>query len=207
MTKKLGQPRDLDTANKELLKKQKELKISTRATELPNINSAINYAVTYGWNPNYNRYAYFGHGDCANFVSQILEAGGLPQTYTDNPEEGWWHTNYFFGIHNHSRSWTVAENFVRHMGVTFTTRNHHTFSTKVVAGDMIALDFDSDGSWDHVAFVVQDENFEDNYHGKRYFDYKVAQHTINYVGWVSETYNRWELAEDQGSTYAIIRGN
>lgn len=206
VTKKLGQPRNLDTANKELLKKQKELKISTRATELPRINSAIHYAVLYGERPNYSKYAYFGHGDCANFVSQILEAGGLPQTNSGNRETGWWHS-IENGKHNHSLSWTVADRFVRHMGVTFLTRNHHTFSTKVVAGDMIGLDFDGNGAWDHVAFVVQDENFEANYHGKYYFDYKVAQHTPNYVGWVSETYNNWEHGEDRGYTYAIIRGS
>lgn len=206
-TKKFGQPQNLDNANKDLLKKQKELKISTRSTELPNINNAIHYAVTYGWKPNFNNYTYFYRGgDCANFVSQILEAGGLPQTYTNNVEEGWWHTNHW-GIHRHSLSWTVADRFIRHMGVTFTTRDHYTFSTKVVAGDMIALDHDNDGVWDHVAFVVQDENFEANYHGKVYFDYKVAQHTNDYVGWVSETYNHWEDVENGTTIYAIIRGN
>lgn len=207
VSKKLGQPRDLDNANQDLLRKQKELGITMRATSLPNLNAAIHYAVTHGWHPNHSEYDYFPDGDCANFVSQILEAGGLPQSKIfDLHFLGWWHT-YHNGTHRHSNTWTKADKFARHMGVTYTTTNHRTFSSKVVAGDIIGFDEDGNGSWDHVAFVVQDENFEADYHGKRYFDYKVAQHTKNYVGWVSASYNSWENIEDGITRYAIIRGN
>ncbi len=59
-----------------------------KQSEFPlyNAQSAVNYAHTWGGekrNPQYHDYSYEG-GDCANFVSQCLVAGGLTlDTYTD----------------------------------------------------------------------------------------------------------------------------
>lgn len=65
-------------------------------------NSAVNYALTYGANPN-PRYRYFKEyqqlgGDCTNFISQCLHAGGAPFDY--NFKIQWWY--------NSSGSWSPA---------------------------------------------------------------------------------------------------
>jgi hypothetical protein len=75
--------------------------------------NAVNYAVTYALSPNPN-YRYFplindSSGDCANFLSQCLRAGGAPMTYTAN--HSWWYNNH--GTPNTkddtwSVSWAVA---------------------------------------------------------------------------------------------------
>lgn len=70
----------LDNLTQENLIKQKELGITPRATNLPNMKTAINYAIKYAETPNREKYHYFSSGDCANFVSQILEASRVKQT-------------------------------------------------------------------------------------------------------------------------------
>ena len=55
--------------------------------------SAKNYAVRYALEPN-NKYKFFKYingngGDCTNFVSQCLKAGGAPMDY--NPTRPWWY--------------------------------------------------------------------------------------------------------------------
>jgi cell wall-associated NlpC family hydrolase len=78
-----------------------------------NRESAVNYAVKYALTPN-SEYRYFplikdNSGDCANFVSQCLKAGGA--TMSHNPGSMWWYDNH--GTLNKkddtwSVSWTVA---------------------------------------------------------------------------------------------------
>lgn len=65
-------------------------------------NAAVNYALTYGANPN-PAYRYFKEyqmlgGDCTNFISQCLHAGGAPFDY--NFKIQWWY--------NSSSSWSYA---------------------------------------------------------------------------------------------------
>lgn len=201
VTQRLGKSIDLDKLDQTQLKKQKEFKISSRATFLPDMNRAIDYAVRFAETPNhhYRDYSHSG-GNCANFVSQILRSGGLHFDYYMEKNKGWWYNSFTQSI-----SWTHADTFVRYMGLSRTTKSHWTFSSQVVADTIIAIDWDSDGNWDHVAFVVQDENFEADYHGKRYFDYKVAQHSPNYLAWASETHNDWENVEDGWNEYGIVR--
>ncbi|MCI5825752.1 MAG: amidase domain-containing protein, partial [Arcanobacterium sp.] len=138
---------------------------------------------------------YFRNGDCANFISQILEAGGVKQIYFSDPAKGWWHTtgNPHFPIigseHRHSESWSMADTFARYMGVSFTTTNHLAFSTRVNKGSIIGLDFEKDGDWDHLGFVVDSERYKGSY---GFYDYKVAQHTSNYLAWASTSINNWD---------------
>lgn len=79
-----------------------------------NVNSAINYAVKHATDYNYLEYGYLGSRDCTNFVSQILENGGVEQDVYDSVYSGWWHINH--GYENqYSRSWTIADTFARYM--------------------------------------------------------------------------------------------
>jgi hypothetical protein len=68
-------------------------------------NSAVIYAKKYALIPN-NKYIYFkligdNGGDCANFISQCLYAGGASMIY--NKQTSWWYNN-----NTCSNSWSVA---------------------------------------------------------------------------------------------------
>jgi cell wall-associated NlpC family hydrolase len=75
--------------------------------------TAVKYALTYALKPNPN-YRYLPlindtSGDCANFLSQCLRAGGAPMSYMSG--HAWWYNNQ--GTPNTkddtwSISWTVA---------------------------------------------------------------------------------------------------
>lgn len=103
--------------------KFKELGISYRATILPNMKAAIAYAEKYATSPNTGAYYYFRNGDCANFVSQILEAGGIKQEVYSETWKGWWHTTgnlhipFISSEHKHSEAWSMVIPFARYMGV------------------------------------------------------------------------------------------
>lgn len=171
------------------------------------VDEAIKYATEYATSPNKPTYYYFSNGDCANFVSQILEHAGVSQVVYDSEYSGWWHTRTsgFLGIgytHKHSRSWTMADTFSRYMGIVYTTTSNRSFSENIEAGSIIAADFDSDGDWDHMGFVTDTSSYVGTY---GYYDYRVAQHTSNYHGWASLETNGWDTIEDDDGTYARIR--
>lgn len=74
---------------------------------------AVAYALRYGKNPNPN-YHYFNvygniGGDCTNFVSQCLHAGGIPKVFSG--EFPWWYrdqNNWSISwINSHSLYWCL----------------------------------------------------------------------------------------------------
>ena len=171
------------------------------------VAAAVDYAQTYATSPNTPRYHRFNNGDCTNFVSQILENAGVKQVVYDSEYSGWWHTRTsgFLGLgynHKHSRSWTMADTFCRYMGVGYTTTSNVLFAENIVAGCCIAADFDSDGDWDHMGFITHSDLSAGSY---GYRDYRVAQHTPNYIAWASTTNNNWEVVGSDGGTYARVR--
>lgn len=178
-----------------------------------NLSNAISYASKHAPAGAYNSpaYKYFFTGDCTNFVSQILAAGGVAQISSSNPNSGWWFKRTNSGdpynpyIYSHSLSWIQADTFARYWGVSYTTKSHSAFSGKLYAGDIIGFDESSDGDWDHLGFITQADDYTANYGGKIYYDYKVAQHTSDYHAWTSSSTNSWENLGDQGSTYGLIR--
>ncbi|MDP4143149.1 MAG: amidase domain-containing protein [Bacillota bacterium] len=77
--------------------------------------AAVNYALKYALKPNPD-YRYFPvvadtSGDCTNFTSQCLYAGGAPMIYNSNYP--WWykHNSYNKNLDTWSVSWTVAHSF------------------------------------------------------------------------------------------------
>ncbi len=144
--------------------------------------------------------------DCTNFMSQILEAGGLPQEVTNSISTGWWHKVVVSGTvsspsftHTHSCSWTYADTFVRHFGALGTYTSHYLFSQSLKIGSYIAFDSDNDGDWDHMGFVLNKDVYNTSL---GYYNYYVAQHTTNYKKWVSEGRNHWE---EKGKWCRVIR--
>jgi hypothetical protein len=73
------------------------------------------------YNPAYPTF-HGGGGDCANFVSQVLYAGGMPWVDDGNPNHYTWFTNWYCkpgasnkdGDKRISLSWKVAAAFKRH---------------------------------------------------------------------------------------------
>lgn len=146
----------------------------------------IQYATSYAYSPNVPAYEDLGNYDCTNFVSQVLHHGGLPQTPVR-----WYH--YKVGNnHFRSASWVNANNFASYMGVFRTfTNNHYEFSRHLFAGDIILVDGDMDGYWDHAGAVTQTSQYAGTYNDGTYFDYRVAQHSPGYNLLASDNGNNW----------------
>lgn len=179
-----------------------------------NKTAGINYANSHGPSGKWNSdgYEYLGSGDCTNFASQILEAGGIEQHYnwqghSYDPAYGWWHSSGgWLGLHGYSYSWTLSDNFVRFMGHHNNTySSFYELSRRVVSGDFIAYDGGADGDWDHVGFVTGTGTYN-TYNGRYYRDFIVAQHTKDYVAWVSSDTNGWENLS-YPVKFAIVRRN
>ena len=75
-----------------------------------NIEDMIAYARKWAYlrNPEYYNFEEIG-GDCTNFVSQCLYAGGAVMNYT--PDTGW----YYVSVNDRAPAWTSAEFFYRFM--------------------------------------------------------------------------------------------
>lgn len=172
-----------------------------------NVSAAISYAEKYATSRNTPTYYSFSNGDCANFVSQILENAGVSQIQYNDVAKGWWHKREsgFLGIgykHTHSQSWSMADTFARYQGVRYSTTSNLSFSANLTNGCFIVADFENDGDWDHCGFVTQSDSYKGSY---GYYDYKVAQHTSDYLGWASLDKNNWEKIGGDGGKYARVR--
>lgn len=115
-----------------------------------NRNNASTYAYTW-WNGNNSAYRTF-NADCTNFVSQCIKAGG----FVNN--SAWYYNNYW----SWSTKWTVANDFRTWLSSYSNTINAYTkvyslswFSTSsgLKKGDVLAWDFDENGTTDHVMIV------------------------------------------------------
>ena len=166
-----------------------------------NTAAAITYAKKYVYQPNTKIWGYIEDKDCTNFVSQILCAGGKHQSYTGKEKTGWWH-NKVAGKHTYSLSWQRADSFVNYMGTGGSkTKNHASFANAIKRGNVIALDYKSDGKWDHVGFVTKKSSQKVN----GYYPYKVIQHSRNYHAWTTNNINGWASAGSKyNSIYAIV---
>ena len=75
---------------------------------LLNVNSEIDYAKKWAFsrNPAYYNFDNVG-GDCTNFISQCLRAGGAEMNYT--ADTGW----YYISPDNRAAAWTGVEYLYR----------------------------------------------------------------------------------------------
>ncbi|SCW38139.1 Putative amidase domain-containing protein [Lachnospiraceae bacterium C10] len=167
------------------------------------VNRGIAYATAHATSPNTTDYKKFS-SDCTNFVSQILENGGVSQIKYNDENKGWWHvkkSGFFGDKHEHSISWIRADTFAKYMGVTYTTTSNVNFSNNIQVGDFIAKDTGNDGDWNHMGFVTDRHSYKTN----GYYDYKVAQHTTNYHRWASSDDNAWDKIGADGGRYGRVR--
>lgn len=177
------------------------LKISEPLSRSFSVSKATAYAKSWAWSRNTAKYHSFFNGDCANFTSQIKEAGGVNQVSSTSVWSGRWH-KLDQGTHKHSRSWTMADSFKKHFGYTYKFDNFNLFSQQIRPGDFIGQDIEKDGLIDHVGYVTM-TGMSGIYNDKYYKDFLVAQHTSDYHRWVSHSWNGWETAEGKAAYYIL----
>ncbi len=116
-----------------------------------NRERAVAYARrwAYSFNPLFYNFSDIG-GDCTNFASQCLLAGGLMMNFT--PVFGW----YYLSVNNRSPSWAgvneLYDFLINNDGVG--PRAVEIDLSEIENADLIQLDFDNDGSFDHTPIVV-----------------------------------------------------
>lgn len=139
-----------------------------------NAELAVNYAQTYAlnYNPNFPSYAGRG-GDCANFGSQCIYVGlgGNP----DNPNaktepmvdmgitgpRSWYHTSMKEDT-GKNWSWTSTNRFYNHV-ISGSESNPGLYGIEIDVhtaqpGDIIQVDFQNNGEFDHTVFVSYVDN-------------------------------------------------
>lgn len=127
-----------------------------RTEHLYNRQEAVRYAERW-WNDYNPLYRNF-QNNCANFVSQCLQAGGGKMWGSPNRSTGWWYEKDQW-----SYSWSVAHSLRWFLsGSTLGLKGTEQSSARdLIPGDVICYDFEGDGRWDHIAIVVsKDANDE-----------------------------------------------
>lgn len=112
---------------------------------------ALNY------NPAYRRWDGAG-GDCTNFVSQALKHGGW-QTIDGFKYSAWY---WWYGANDESLTWVSVPwqyNFIA------SRRRGHQVSNvySLQAGDVLAIDWYSDGRLDHFAVITGKDHYGEFY--------------------------------------------
>lgn len=146
-------------------------------------SNAISYAIEHAESPNKKQFGYISNADCTNFVSQIMLAGGKTMT----PK---WMCAQVWTTFHYTSAWSNANSFANYWGVDYTFSSHKMFSSKIKKGDYITEDKAGDGDWDHMEFVVNVKSSYDPALG--YINYRVAQHTNDYLAWASSSECGWD---------------
>ncbi|MDF1498258.1 MAG: amidase domain-containing protein [Patescibacteria group bacterium] len=123
-----------------------------------NRQTTVNYAIANG-EKNVPGSWYFntGGGDCTNFVSHSLKAGGWTQRKTGMI---WYYDSYLW--RQYSNSWTSVEQFRdfvilsgRGREIPFSRSDVWTRPTQFTVGDVMQADWTSDGKWDHSMIITK----------------------------------------------------
>ncbi len=114
--------------------------------------AALNYAIKWALsrNPAFYDYSQLG-GDCTNFASQVLLAGGAGMNY--HSTLGW----YYIDPNRKSPSWTGV-NFLYNFLVSNQTKGpfgNVTNPTNVEVGDLIQLSFQGGPHFNHTLVVTK----------------------------------------------------
>lgn len=130
--------------------------------------TAVRYALRHWNNPNPR----FGNmdtmgagGDCANFVSQCMLAGGWPLDYRASAvDKEWWYRRVGTEPFDRNRddwwscTWTLADSHMRYMranhGRALDLVRSPRLARTLRRGDVIYYDWDGDGVFTHSAIVT-----------------------------------------------------
>jgi hypothetical protein len=162
------------------------------ATALAALNrtAIVNYAYKYAksYNSTYNDYGgQQAGGDCTNFVSQAMRAGGWTDVkgfYTLNYV--WWFTSKW-NYPSQSHTWINA-----HLWFTFTSSRPRAALARnvrdLVPGDVLQADWDRDGRIDHSMIVTKKDSYGNiylTYHSTNTVDkaFSALPTNATYYGW------------------------
>ena len=115
--------------------------------------SALRYAHRWAYDRNPEYYDFDGlGGDCTNFVSQVLAAGGAEQNYSQN---GW----YFNSINDRSPSWSGVNELYEFLVSEHDVgpRARVVDVSEAMAGDIVQLGSFENGYY-HSLIIVDPEN-------------------------------------------------
>lgn len=107
---------------------------------------AVQYAERWwnAFNPQYPKFA----DDCTNFISQCLQAGGIPMWGAPDRTKGWWMRGNTWSF-----SWAVAHAFqIMLKGVSWTREVEGP--EDLLLGDIICYDFEGDGRFNHNTIIT-----------------------------------------------------
>lgn len=124
-------------------------------------NAAKNYALNWAKNPNpaYRDFNPDG-GDCTNFVSQSLMAGGWTEIgkYSYTSDDAWYYDWSSRG--GYSYTWTSATKLYNFLGRHYTRASPLSVARSTPwpnyfkVGDIVQADWEKDGAWDHSMVVT-----------------------------------------------------
>ncbi|KNF07504.1 hypothetical protein CLPU_16c00600 [Gottschalkia purinilytica] len=136
-------------------------------------------------NPEYYDFENLG-GDCTNFISQALHAGGCPMNHTR--DTGW----YFYNLNNRAAAWTGVEFLYRFL-MNNKGRGPIARLCKIEeleVGDIIQLNFEDDNIFNHSLLVVRIEqpinhdNIFISTHTDDRFDYQLSNYYYNDIRYI-----------------------
>ena len=112
------------------------------------------YAERYwdNYNPEFRTFADTG-GDCTNFISQAMRAGGWTMVYGYYLDDNsWWYN--FFPLVNQARAWINVQYWYAFAAL----RSHRTYilarPEDMLLADVLQMDFTNNGSKDHTMIVT-----------------------------------------------------
>ncbi|QEK12474.1 amidase domain-containing protein [Crassaminicella thermophila] len=145
-----------------------------------NREKAVSYAIRWalGRNPRYADFEKMG-GDCTNFASQVVHAGGCPMNYN---KYGW----YFRNLKDRAPAWTSVEYFYQFLinNRSIGPVGEETDIYGIEIGDIVQINFQYDYRYDHSPVVI------DIKPGNRMLDsIFIAAHTIDRIYYPLSNYN------------------
>ncbi|MDD5923922.1 MAG: InlB B-repeat-containing protein [Clostridia bacterium] len=117
-----------------------------------NVTAAVEYSDEYAlsYNTSYANFNGVG-GDCANFVSQCIYAGGMPQIKCEPYGTNGW---YYKSSSNRSATWTGAKYLRQWMGNNRGKLVNDPSDADIFVGSPLFVDWTNDGVWDHAYFCI-----------------------------------------------------
>lgn len=111
---------------------------------------AVNYARKWALkrNPKYANFDNMG-GDCTNYASQVINAGGAPMNFN---KYGW----YYKSLNNRAPAWTSV-NYLYKFLITNKGRGpigEEVNIKDVKIGDIVQLDFENDSIYNHSPVII-----------------------------------------------------
>ncbi|MFZ5967997.1 MAG: amidase domain-containing protein [Bacillota bacterium] len=142
-------------------------------------NAAIVYAKTWalGRNKRYTDFEKMG-GDCTNFASQVIFAGGCPMNYS---RYGW----YFNSLRDRAPAWTSVKHLYQFLtsSKAIGPQGIETDIHGIEVGDIVQLNFGHDEIFDHSPVVIEIKS------GKRALNkIMIAAHSIDRINYPLSNY-------------------